>query len=582
MIKGKRLLGVMLCFAAIVVCTVFFMPAEVDAVSETSRTEYTLTDGVTESTVYVTDSEGVNLQAHILRIQKGANVSYKATTKGYYSSGSTKSSRAKKAKNWTKKSWGFKTLKNLAKDYNNSKGAPGTVIAATNGDFYNKTTLRPMGTLVVEGHKLRKSNSEPFFAVLEDGSCDIRGKGSSISDAVEVISGSRVLVAGGSNLVSDKEENTREPRQGIGVCSDGTVVIINVDGRSPVSAGASFYDFAEIFRQQGCVRAINFDGGGSATFLTKRQGNKSLVYRNVKGDGFERKVTASLLVVKNDDSSDQAISGSSSVSMEEEGTALVKQDGVWHYTINGEPASGFYAINGKCYLFDKNGKGMSRKVKVGNVTYTFEKGQYKKASDSKAGKVVIGYIGKASGGENLLYAYQYGNKRLKVGLNPLKTTKNGKMKNWTEESRLSIPWYSMRGDIKDIYIGNGVTTVGSMFMYVAGGKVFDGTTIPTCQLTKVRFPSSLKTIGKMAFYNKPKLKNVTIPAKVTSIGQKAFAQSGKGYLRFKSSKAPKFGSNALNLTGFKKVYVKKSSSWKKFVKAKKFKKYGFKKTVSYK
>ena len=580
--KGKRILGVLICFLAMVVCSLCFTAVEVDAVSETSRTDYTLMDGVTESTVYVTDSEGVNLQAHILRVQSGAEVSFKATTKGYYSSGSTAKTRASKAKKWTSKSWGFKTLKNLAKDYNNSKDAVGTVIAATNGDFYDKEKLKPLGTLVVEGNTLNKNNDEPFFAVLEDGSCDIYGKGGSISDAVEVISGSRVLVAGGNNLVSDKEDTTREPRQGIGICPDGTVVIINVDGRAPISAGASFYDFAEIFRQQGCVRAINFDGGGSATFLTKREGNSSLVYRNVKGDGFERKVTASLLVVRNSESSRAEITGSPAVSMVEEGTALVKKDGVWHYQIDGKPASGFYAINGKCYPFNSKGKGLSKKVKVGNVTYTFEKGKYKKASDAKAGKVIIGYCGSVSGGKNLLYAYQYGNKKLKIGLNPLRTKKNGKMKNWNETTRLALPWYSMRGDIKNIYIGDGVTSVGSMFMYVAGGKVFDGTTIPTCQLTSVRLPSSLKTIGKYAFYNKPKLKNVNIPAKVTSVGVRAFAQSGKGYLRFKGSKVPKFGTKALTLTGFTKVYVKKNSAWKKFVKAGKFRKYGFKKTVSYK
>lgn len=579
--KNQHVIESALCFVAVIVCSMFFMAAEVDAVSETSRTDYTLMEGVTESTVYVTDSEGVNLQAHILRVQKGAAVSFKATTKGYYSSGSTKKTRTEKAKKWKSKSWGFKTLKKLASDYNNSKDAEGTVIAATNGDFYDKETLKPLGRLVIEGNILREKKGEPFFAVLDNGSWDIRGKDGSIKDAYEVVSGSRVLVAGGENLISDKESKEREPRQGIGVCPDGTVVIINVDGRSPVSAGASFYDFAEIFRQQGCVRAINFDGGGSATFLTKRQSNSSLVYRNVKGDGFERKVTASLLVVKNSESAESDISGASTVSMEEEGTALVKKDGVWRYTINGEPASGFYAINGKCYLFDSKGKGRSKKVKIGNVTYTFEKGQYKKASDSKAGKVIIGYCGSASDGKNLLYAYQYGNKKLKVGLNPLKAKKNGKMKNWTETTRLALPWYSMRSDIKNIYIGDGVTRVGSMFMYVAGGKVFDGTTIPTCQLTSIRLPSSLTTIGKYAFYNKPKLKNITIPAKVTSIGQRAFAQSGKGYLKFKGKKVPKFGTKALSLTGFTKVYVRNNSAYKKFVKAGKFKKYGYKKTVKY-
>lgn len=580
--SGKRILGVLICFAAIITCSACFMAVEVNAVSETKRTNYTLMDGVTESTVYVTDSMGVNLCAHILRVQSGADASIVATTKDYYKSKSTVKTRNTTAKNWKKKSWGFKTLKNLAKDYNNSKGTAGTVIAATNGDFYDKETLQPLGLFVAEGHVMHEKGDEPFFAVLDDGSCVIRGAYGETSDVQEAVGGSLMLVDNGVNKFgNDESDQNREPRQGIGVCEDGTVVIINVDGRAPVSAGARIYDFAELFRQQGCEKAINFDGGGSATFLTKRSGNKSLVYRNVKGDGFERKVTGSLLIVRNSKKAGADITGSAKVSMKDDNTGLVKKDGVWCYKVNGEDASGFYAINGKCYLFDSEGRGLSKKVKIGNVTYTFKNGQYSKATDSKAGKVIIGYCGGSSDGDNLLYAYQYGNKRLKIGLNPLKASKNGKMKNWTAETRLALPWYSMRSDIKNIYIGNGVTSVGGMFMYVAGGKVFDGTTIPTCQLTYVRFPSSLKTIGTQAFYNKPKLKNVTIPAKVTSIGQKAFSQSGKGYLKFKGSKVPTFKSKALSLTGFTKVYVKKNSAWKKFVKAGKFKKYGYKKTVKY-
>ena len=140
----------------------------------------------------------------------------------------------------------------------------------------------------------------------------------------------------------------------------------------------------------------------------------------------------------------------------------------------------------------------------------------------------------------------------------------------------------MRSEIKKVYIGNGVTNIGERFMYVASTKIFDGSKAPTGKLTTVRFPSSLKTIGSLAFYNKPKLKNVTVPSKVTKIGSYAFSTGGKGYIKFTSSKAAKFGKLALGSTKYSKVYVQKTSSWKKFVSGKKFKKYGFNKTVSYK
>ena len=574
----KRILAVMVCAVFAIICIMGLYTTKSYAVSETSRTNYTIKKGVTESTVYITDSEGVNLRSHILRVQSGSGATFKATVNGYYSKGSTKASRTKKAKNWKKKDWGFKVLKGLASDYNNSKSVTGTVIAASNGDFYDKESYNPLGLLIAEGHTLHKSDAEAFFAVLKDGSAVIRPAGGATSDVKEAIGGSYVLVSDGSNCFS-APGGEREPRQGIGVCADGTVVIINVDGREPASTGATMHDFAELFIQQGCTDAINFDGGGSATFLTKRQGDKSLVYRNTKGDGFERKVSSSLLVVS--DSAKGTLSGSAKVSMKNSKTVLKKISGVWTYKINGKAASGFYAINGKSYLFGKNGKGLSKKIKIGNVTYTFKNGAMTKCSDKKAGRVVIGYCGAASNEQNLIYAYQYGNKVLNVGLNPLAAKKNGKMKSWSDDKRLQLPWYSMRSDILKVYIGDGVTSIGERFLFVATGSVFDGTPVPKSKLTTVRFPSSLKTIETLAFYNKPALKNVTIPAKVTSIGAYAFQYAGKGILQFKGTKVPSFGKKAIANTKFTSVKVKSNSAWKKFVKAKKFIKIGFKKTVKF-
>ncbi|MBQ6440318.1 MAG: phosphodiester glycosidase family protein [Mogibacterium sp.] len=552
---------------------------DADAVSETSSKSFKLMDGVTETTAYVTDSGKENIRVHILRVQNGANASIVSTYKGYYKKGSTAAKRAKKASSLD---WGYENLKTQAAAYNSIADPAGTVIAASNGDFYSGEGI-PAGKFVMEGNVINASNSEPFFAVLKDGSVTIRTGSESISDVQEAIAGSVMLVDGGK--VAVEKDSKREPRQGIGVCSDGTVVIINADGRETSTAGATLYDFAMIFKQQGCVRAINFDGGGSATFLTKRSGDSKLVYRNIPGDGFERNVSSSLLVVKNKAASDKTITGSSYVSMKKSNTVLKKVSGKYTYKINGKKQTGFFRINGKSYLFNKNGKGMTKKIKIGDVTYSFKNGELKSASDKNAGTVHIGYCGSASGGQNLLYAYQKGNDRLKIGLNPLYNKKNsGKMMNWNAEkaNTTAIPWYSMRSDIKKIYIGDGVTSIGDRFEYVATDKIFDGSKAPTSKLTTVRLPSSLKTIGKYAFYNKPALKNVVIPAKVTSVGYKAFGYAGKGYVQFKGSKPPKFGGKVFDKAKFTKAYVKNTSAWKKAVKANRFKKNGFKKTVSYK
>ena len=118
-------------------------------------------------------------------------------------------------------------------------------------------------------------------------------------------------------------------------------------------------------------------------------------------------------------------------------------------------------------------------------------------------------------------------------------------------------------------------------MYVSKNPVFDGSKAPLSALKKINLPITLKTVGQYSLYYKPYLKNLVMPASVSSIGKKALYRSGKGYIKFTSTKPPKMGASAFTTGTFSKAIVKKTTSWKKFVKAKKFKKYGFKKKVQY-
>ena len=57
----------------------------------------------------------------------------------------------------------------------------------------------------------------------------------------------------------------RHPRTAVGRTAEGDVWLVAVDGRSPVSVGASLPELAAIMRRLGCVEAMNLDGGGSTT-----------------------------------------------------------------------------------------------------------------------------------------------------------------------------------------------------------------------------------------------------------------------------------------------------------------------------
>lgn len=94
------------------------------------------------------------------------------------------------------------------------------------------------------------------------------------------------------------------------------------------------------------------------------------------------------------------------------------------------------------------------------------------------------------------------------------------------------PWYSERDSVKTVSIADGITSVGNNAFYdcsnLAAVTLPDGVSeigsgaFRDCEkLEAIAFPAELKIIGSRAFYYSG-LKNIVIPASVTSIGADAF------------------------------------------------------------
>lgn len=96
---------------------------------------------------------------------------------------------------------------------------------------------------------------------------------------VEVVGGLPRLI---DNGVADPVQFAREEilpervvsghyaRTAVGVRADGhTVVIVVADGTEPHSVGMSLPELAEYLKSQGCVNALNLDGGGSSTMVVR-------------------------------------------------------------------------------------------------------------------------------------------------------------------------------------------------------------------------------------------------------------------------------------------------------------------------
>ncbi len=80
---------------------------------------------------------------------------------------------------------------------------------------------------------------------------------------------SAVSFSPGPVLVKDGVQRTNlgggmNPRTCIGQCSDGTILLMVLEGRKPDSVGATYDDIAKIMFEHGAVNAANLDGGSSS------------------------------------------------------------------------------------------------------------------------------------------------------------------------------------------------------------------------------------------------------------------------------------------------------------------------------
>ena len=178
------------------------------------------------------------------------------------------------------------------------------VVVATNADGFNMSTGQPGGLLVMEGKEWYGVDSDGFFAILKDGTAMIGTKEdyATYKDQIQEAVGGfgAVLIRDGEIAVSKNENytNSRASRTASGITADGKVVMMVLDGRQePFSAGGSMEEIAQIMLEAGCVEAVNLDGGGSTTYLSKPEGADNLQLVNRPSDGFARSVATSLVAV---------------------------------------------------------------------------------------------------------------------------------------------------------------------------------------------------------------------------------------------------------------------------------------------
>ena len=209
--------------------------------------------------------------------------------------------------------WGMQTVLAQANAAQEKYGNPDSeyyienynVIASINGAGFNMTTGEPGGLLVMNGKEYQPINNNGFFGMLKDGTPVI-----GTTEEYNTIYKDQVQegIAGfGDTLIKDGEivvkqttnyYSSRASRTAIGITRTGKVVFMVLDGRQePISCGGSMIEIAQIMLDAGCVQAVNLDGGGSSTFVSKGEGEEELSVVNKPSDGVQRSVSTSLIMV---------------------------------------------------------------------------------------------------------------------------------------------------------------------------------------------------------------------------------------------------------------------------------------------
>ncbi|MNK28388.1 Serine/threonine-protein kinase PknD [compost metagenome] len=181
------------------------------------------------------------------------------------------------------------------------------VIAGINGDFFDTSTGIPMGIVHKNGdiikstfndNTLKPQQAVSFFGVTESNTpfIDLKTGYSAFSNQLYNGTGSGVLLVNNYLPVS-QPYNVFDPRTSVGYDDNGLVYFVVVDGRNiPYSNGMNYAQLTSIFMAFDVKNAVNLDGGGSSTFMTRNPVTNSLQVRNQPSDGTARTVANAWLV----------------------------------------------------------------------------------------------------------------------------------------------------------------------------------------------------------------------------------------------------------------------------------------------
>ena len=266
-----------------------------------SENQYALAPGATETELVINNSEGNDRKVvHYFSVDtKNENIE---VLPGYYGIDKLDPDNLPLDGIEDKKQfWKAEQLTKTVKYYENLGynvvGAMNTALAYDSDAPYGYMVMNGVVLGTPEVHK----GAQTYLAIDAEGNCELRSMSTPLdgSEVTAISANFDWLVKGGVLTKKTVERTSSDAsRSMIGIKADGTLVFCQVDGRNaPFSSGLSNYEMGEMMLSLGCVNAVNCDGGGSSTFVSKREGEKEAVMRSVPSDGSERATINSVILV---------------------------------------------------------------------------------------------------------------------------------------------------------------------------------------------------------------------------------------------------------------------------------------------
>lgn len=175
--------------------------------------------------------------------------------------------------------WGtIRKVKRLASEFD------GYVICGMNAGyfhFFNNGDLTPYGMQIVRGTEINPPGkdkpqfSDNWIGITKDDQIIF---GNADDYDVHWMGKLEYAVGGGARLIQCgkialPDDSAQHPRTTAGISTDGTLILMCADGRTPFSSGLSYADIIDLYTHLGydISELLNLDGGGSTTFVLREE-----------------------------------------------------------------------------------------------------------------------------------------------------------------------------------------------------------------------------------------------------------------------------------------------------------------------